>query len=74
MTATEYLNDLNQRYIAIHRNKEDLFWDTYMGTSDDHDGAAHSQAKWTNFLSNAEQITAIKKQLELADSIEGSLY
>lgn len=31
MTATAYLNDLNQRYLSIHRTKENFFWDTYMG-------------------------------------------
>lgn len=69
MTATDYLNDLNQRYLAIHRTKEDFFWETYMGISDDHDGSTQAQTAWTSFLSNAEQITAIKQQLEAADSI-----
>lgn len=69
MTATEYLNDLNQRYLAIHRTKEDFFWETYMGISDDHDGSTKSQTAWTNFLSNAEQISAIKAQLEAAETI-----
>ncbi|MCV5735397.1 hypothetical protein OFN56_26210, partial [Escherichia coli] len=61
MTATDYLNDLNQRYLAIHRTKEDFFWETYMGISDDHDGSTQAQTAWTSFLSNAEQITAIKQ-------------
>jgi len=69
MTATEYLNDLNRRYLAIHRSKEDFFWETYMGISDDHDGSTKAQTAWTNFLSDAEQITAIKQQLEAAESI-----
>ncbi|EOX4968915.1 M3 family oligoendopeptidase [Vibrio alginolyticus] len=69
MTATDYLNDLNQRYLAIHRTKEDFFWETYMGISDDHDGSTQAQTAWTSFLSNAEQITAIKQQLEAAESI-----
>ncbi len=43
MTATDYLNDLNQRYLAIHRTKEDFFWETYMGISDDHDGSTQAQ-------------------------------
>ena len=36
MTATHYLNQLNQNYLATHKAKEDFFWDTYMGISDDH--------------------------------------
>ncbi|KOO16715.1 peptidase M3 [Vibrio xuii] len=69
MTATEYLNDLNRRYLAIHRSKEDFFWETYMGISDDHDGSTKAQTVWTSFLSDAEQITTIKQQLEAVDSI-----
>lgn len=70
MTATEYLNTLNQRYLDIHRTKEDFFWDTYMGNSDDHDGSTKAQTAWTNFLSNSEQITAIKQQLVSAEAIK----
>ena len=69
MTATTYLNDLNQRYLSIHRTKENFFWDTYMGLSDDHQGSTEAETAWTNFLSNAEQISAVKEQIILAESI-----
>lgn len=69
MTATTYLNDLNQRYLSIHRTKENFFWDTYMGLSDDHQGSTEAETAWTNFLSNAEQISAVKEQITLAESI-----
>ncbi|MDA0150177.1 M3 family metallopeptidase [Vibrio sp. LaRot3] len=69
MNATQYLNELNARYLAIHRNKEDFFWETYMGISDDHQGSAEAQTKWTQFLSDAENIVETKKQLETAISI-----
>ncbi|GAM72168.1 hypothetical protein JCM19236_6243 [Vibrio sp. JCM 19236] len=29
-TPTQFLNQLNKDYLAIHRSKEDLFWSTYM--------------------------------------------
>ncbi|MCP3700038.1 MAG: M3 family oligoendopeptidase [Aliivibrio sp.] len=70
MTATTYLNNLNQRYLSIHRTKENFFWDTYMGLSDNHQGSTEAETSWTKFLSNAEQITAIKEQIALADTIE----
>ena len=69
MTATQYLNDLNQRYLNVHRIKEDFFWETYMGISDDHEGSAKAQTAWTKFLSAAEQIQAIRDQLEQAEKI-----
>ncbi|MUK66846.1 M3 family metallopeptidase [Aliivibrio fischeri] len=69
MTATAYLNDLNQRYLSIHRTKENFFWDTYMGLSDDHNGSTEAETAWTQFLSDATQIPAIKQQIKQAESI-----
>ncbi|CAG9296210.1 M3 family metallopeptidase [Celerinatantimonas diazotrophica] len=69
MTATDYLNDLNHRYLSIHRRKEDLFWQTYMGTSDDHEGAAQALAEWTNFLSDDSYLEQIKAQLSNAQQL-----
>ncbi|MEG3693398.1 M3 family metallopeptidase [Vibrio coralliirubri] len=73
MTATNYLNQLNQKYLATHKAKEDFFWDTYMGISDDHDGSTLAQTQWTEFLSSAEQITAIETQLAAIDEIKDPL-
>lgn len=74
MTATQYLKDLNQRYLDVHRTKEDLFWDTYMGIGNEHDRYTTAQTAWTHFLSNAEQIATIEQQLstlnEIADTEE----
>ncbi|CAH7241532.1 M3 family metallopeptidase [Vibrio chagasii] len=70
MTATNYLNQLNQKYHVTHKAKEDFFWDTYMGISDDHDGSTLAQTQWTEFLSAAEQIKAIEAQLSTIDQIQ----
>ncbi|MEZ8095052.1 M3 family metallopeptidase [Photobacterium swingsii] len=72
MTATAYLNTLNQAYLTVHREKEDFFWETYMGTSDDHDGSAKAQTAWTNFISDAGKIAEVKAQLVAADAITDS--
>ncbi|USD34943.1 MULTISPECIES: M3 family metallopeptidase [Vibrio] len=69
MTATQYLKDLNQRYLDVHRTKEDLFWDTYMGISNEHDRFATAQTAWTHFLSNADQISDIEQQLSTLNEI-----
>lgn len=73
MTATSYLNNLNQEYLAIHKNKEDFFWETYMGTSDDHDGSTKAQTQWTQYLSNPDKISEILQQINAADSIKNEL-
>ncbi|EGU29805.1 M3 family metallopeptidase [Vibrio scophthalmi] len=72
MTATQFLNDLNARYLVIHRTKEDWFWDTYMGLSDDHPAAAKAQTQWSQFLSSADNLKQVKQQLELAQNIENA--
>ncbi|EGU46280.1 putative peptidase [Vibrio ichthyoenteri ATCC 700023] len=72
MTATHFLNDLNTRYLAIHRTKEDWFWDTYMGLSDDHPAAAKAQTQWSQFLSSADNLKQVKQQLVQAQQIENS--
>ncbi|MGF1755066.1 M3 family metallopeptidase [Vibrio makurazakiensis] len=69
MSATTFLNQLNQRYLSIHRNKEDFFWETYMGISEDHEGSTQAQTQWNDFLSASSQIKEIKAQLEHATSI-----
>lgn len=70
MTATDYLNQLNHDYLKVHRVKEDLFWDTYMGISDDNEGSTQAQTNWTSFLSDPKRIEAIKAQLFAAKSIK----
>lgn len=69
MTATAYLNDLNRKYLEIHRTKENFFWNTYMGTSDDHEGAAKALTIWTEFLSDSSYIDALEFQLKQAELI-----
>ncbi|MCW8329877.1 M3 family metallopeptidase [Photobacterium sp. SDRW27] len=72
MTATAYLNALNHRFLTIHRAKEDFFWETYMGISDDHDGSTKAETEWITFLSASSQITTLKKQIEQAELMPDS--
>ena len=68
MTANQFLNDLNQSYLSVHRKKEDFFWQTYMGISDDHQGSTEAETNWTDFLSDSAYIKQIKQQLQQAES------
>jgi len=69
MKPTDYLNQLNTSYLAVHRNKENFFWDTYMGLSDDHAGSTAAEAQWINYLSESSTIGDIEKQIKLAEAI-----
>lgn len=72
MTATEYFHSLNQRYLAIHRNKEDFFWETYMGISEDHEGSAKAETEWNQFLSDPANISEVRQQIEAAQALPES--
>ncbi|WP_114326473.1 M3 family metallopeptidase [Candidatus Colwellia aromaticivorans] len=62
-TAKQYFDLLNSEYLAVHREKEDLFWSTYMATSDQTDNFTASEKRWTDFISNASRIGEIKTYL-----------
>ena len=62
--AKHYFDSLNSDYLAVHRQKEDLFWSTYMGTSHQSDEFAESEKRWADFISNANRITEIKAVLK----------
>lgn len=66
--SKHYFDSLNNDYLAVHREKEDLFWTTYMGTSDQSDEFAASEKRWADFISNANRISEIKDRIkELSD-------
>jgi oligoendopeptidase F len=65
--SKQYFDSLNNDYLAVHREKEDLFWTTYMGTSDQSEEFAASEKRWADFISDASRISEIKGHLnELA--------
>lgn len=70
MKPTDYLNHLNQTYLTVHRNKENFFWETYMGLSDDHAGSTAAEANWISYLSESSTIAEIEAQIELAQEIQ----
>lgn len=43
--ALDYFNQLNQDYLDVHRAKEELFWQNYMGTGGDDVSARFSAAE-----------------------------
>ena len=62
-TSHQYLDSINHQYLAVHRAKEDLFWSTYMGTSDAHDESAKAEIQWVDFISNPKHLLDIRKHL-----------
>lgn len=69
--ARQLFNTLNHDYLAIHKAKEDLFWDTYMAVSDDHDGFSRAEEAYKNFISDPVRLAAVRSALSRTEG-EGS--
>jgi oligoendopeptidase F len=54
---------LNHDYVRVHRTKEDLFWATYMGLSDDHAGFARAEQAYKAFVSDPATLAAVRRHV-----------
>ncbi|WP_071913501.1 M3 family metallopeptidase [Aeromonas sp. SCS5] len=68
--AREYFDQLNRAYLQVHRRKEDLFWATYMGTSDDQAGFTAAEQAYKAFCANPERLPELRKMHALAEDEE----
>jgi oligoendopeptidase F len=66
-----FFDDLNHEYLAVHRRKEDLFWATYMGTSDDHAGFAAAETAWKEWIADPGRLAAVRVHLAAAEALPG---
>lgn len=55
-----YFDQLNRAYNAVHKTKEDLFWATYMATSDDHAGFVRAESAYKDFISDPAKLQATR--------------
>ena len=62
-SAREYFDYLNHAYVAVHRTKEDLFWATYMATSDDHAAFARAEGAYKEFIGDPAKLTKTRDEL-----------
>lgn len=62
-SARAYFDALNHAYVAVHRTKEELFWATYMATSDDHAGFARAEKAYKAFISDPDRLRATRDHL-----------
>jgi oligoendopeptidase F len=77
MSPRAYFEQLNSDYLALAEPKEDLFWTTFMGTSEDHEGRAAAEKAYNHFVSNPDRIAELKQQiaaLEQTDEDEALLH
>jgi oligoendopeptidase F len=62
-SARELFDQLNAEYTAVHKTKEDLFWATYMATSNDDAGFAQAEEAYKNFISDPARLSAVRAAL-----------
>ncbi|MGL6006633.1 M3 family metallopeptidase [Aeromonas sobria] len=65
--ARNYFNQLNADYLQVHRRKEDLFWSTYMGTSDDQPGFTAAEQTYKAFCANPARLPELREMLAQAE-------
>ncbi|AVG18572.1 peptidase M3 [Chromobacterium vaccinii] len=63
---------LNRDYLAIHKAKEDLFWDTYMAVSDDDAGFARAEGAFKDFISSPERLARTKAAIAQLEALPAS--
>jgi hypothetical protein len=61
--ARTFFTRLNHAYSAMHKAKEDLFWSTYMATSDDQEGFTRSENAYKEFISDPEKLQETRQHL-----------
>ena len=61
--ARTVFDTLNTDYLAVHKTKEDLFWDTYMAVSSDDAGFARAEEAYKNFISDPARLDTVRKAL-----------
>jgi hypothetical protein len=63
-SAREYFDYLNHAYLAVHRTKEDLFWSTYMATSNDQEGFVRAESAYKDFIGDPAKLAKTRDELE----------
>ncbi|QDQ25522.1 peptidase M3 [Chitinimonas arctica] len=66
--ARQFFEQLNRDYLAVHKHKEDLFWSTYMATSDDHAGFAQAEQAYKDFISAPDRLAETRAHLASLDA------
>ncbi|MDN3576150.1 M3 family metallopeptidase [Chitinimonas viridis] len=70
--ARLFFEQLNRDYLNVHKSKEDLFWTTYMATSDDHAGFAQAEMAYKSFISDPDRLLATRQHLAAVEQAPAS--
>jgi oligoendopeptidase F len=68
-SARAFFQQLNSDYNAVHKTKEDLFWATYMATSDDQAGFAVAEGAYKDFISDPAKLSATRAHIAAVQAL-----
>ena len=68
-TPHEYFEQLNRDYLSLSQPSEELFWTTFMGTSDDHDARVAAENALNAFNANPARIAELREQIAAAEHL-----
>lgn len=60
-SARAFFDELNQRYLKLHRAEGDLYWATHTGQSDDRDALAAASLSRKMFMAGAMRLTETRE-------------
>jgi len=68
--SQEYFSALNHDYLKVHKTKEELFWQNYMGTGDDDVSARYSASESTfkRFVANPTRLTELREHIAAVEA------
>jgi hypothetical protein len=67
--ARTFFDETNHAYTAVHKTKEDLFWATYMATSDDQEGFARAESAYKDFISDPARLQATRDHVARLEAL-----
>jgi Zn-dependent oligopeptidase len=57
-----FLDELNETYLALHRAKEEAFWETRMGLAERHAELVEAETALRRFLGDADRLKELRKR------------
>jgi oligoendopeptidase F len=72
--AISYFNALNQDYLQIHKTKEDLFWQNYMGIGDEQVASqfAAAESAFKHFIADPSRLVQLREHIDSVQQQDAS--
>jgi Peptidase family M3 len=68
-SARAFFDDLNQRYLTLHRTEGELYWSTHTGLSDEHEALANASLERKLFIGDATRLVLSQEHIARLQAI-----